>query len=89
MNKNDFGLVTFGDNSKVRAVDICSIGFTDTTQVEQVLLIDGLKHNLLSISQLCDEENIVDFEKDQCVIKNRDSDKVRFVAQRNRNMYIL
>ena len=89
VTKKDYGSVTFGDNSKARVVDIGSIGLVGTTQVEQVLLVDGLKHNLLSISQLCDEENIIVFKKDQCAIKNRDSDKVRFIAQRNRNMYIL
>ena len=50
VTKQDLSSVTLGDNSKVRAVGIGSIGFTGTTQVEQVLLIDGLKHNLLSIS---------------------------------------
>ena len=89
VTKKDYGSVTFRDNSKVRAVGISSIDLANTTQVEQVLLINKLKYNLLSISQLCDERNILVFEKDQCVIKNRYSDKVRFIAQRNRNMYIL
>ena len=80
MTKKDYGSVTFRDNSKVRVVGIGSINFVGTTQVEQVLLVDGLKHNFLSISQLYDEENIIVFEKNQCVIKNRDSDKVRFIT---------
>ena len=50
VNKQDLGSVTFGDNSKVRTVGIGSVGFVGITQVEQILLIDGLKHNLLSIS---------------------------------------
>ena len=65
MTKKDYSLVTFRDNSKVRTMGIGSIDFTGTIQVEQVLLVDGLKHNLLSISQLCDEENVVVFEKYQ------------------------
>ena len=65
VTKQDLDSVTFGDNSKARAIGIGSISFTGTTQVEQVLLLDGLKHNLLSISQLCDERNIVIFEKGQ------------------------
>ena len=70
MTKQDLGSVTFGDNSKVRVVGIGSVGITDTTQVEQVLLVDGLKYNLLSISQLCDEGNIVTFEHDKCIIRS-------------------
>ena len=48
--KQDLGSVTFGDNSKARVIGIGSIDFVGTTQVEQVLLVDGLKHNLLSTS---------------------------------------
>ena len=89
VTKQELGSVTFGDNSRVRAVSIGSVGFAGTTQVEQVLLIDGLKHNLLSISQLCDEGNIVTFEHDKCIIKSPKTKETRFVAQRCKNMYIL
>ena len=57
--------------------------------MEQVLLVDGLKYNLLSISQLCDEGNIVTFEHDKCIIRSPESKAIRFVAQRHKNMYIL
>ena len=50
VTKQDLGSVTFGANSKVRAVGIGSIDFLGSTQVEEVLLVEGLKHNLLSIS---------------------------------------
>ena len=50
MTKQDLGSVTFGDNFRARAVGIGSVSFAGTTQVEQVLLVDGLKYNLLSIS---------------------------------------
>ena len=50
MTKQDLGSVTFGDNSRARAVGIGSVGFVGIMQVGQVLLVDGLKHNLLSIS---------------------------------------
>ena len=89
VTRKDYGSVTFGDNSKVRVVGIGSVDFTGYTQVEEVLLVEGLKHNLLNISQLCDEENVIIFEKDQCIIKTLESEEVRFVAQRHKNMYIL
>ena len=37
--------------------------------IDDVLLVDGLKHNLLSISQLCDKGYIVRFESNMCIIK--------------------
>ena len=41
VTKQDLGLVTFGDNSRARAVGIGFVGFIGTTKVEQVLLVDG------------------------------------------------
>ena len=66
--------VTFGDDNK---------GFTkgygnlkiDNVIIENISLVEGLKHNLLSISQFCDKGYKVDFRKDKCLIyhkKDRD-----------------
>ena len=77
MTKKDYSSVTLRDNSKARVVSIDSVSFVGTTQVEQVLLVDGLKHNLLSISQLCDEGNIVTFEHDKCIIRSPESKETR------------
>ena len=49
------GYVTFGDNGKGRFIGHGSIGNNSSSLIENVLLVDGLKHNLLSISQLCDK----------------------------------
>ena len=57
--------------------------------MKQVLLVDRLKHNLLSISQLCDEGNIITFEHDKCIIKSSETKKTRFFAQRRKNIYVL
>ena len=89
VTKQDLGSVTFGDNSEARAVSIGSVGFIGTTQVEQIMLVDELKHNLLSISQLCDEGNIVTFEHDKCIIKSPETKKTRFIAQCHKNTYVL
>ena len=32
-----------------------------SNSIEDVYLVDGLKHNLLSVSQLCDKDNLVVF----------------------------
>ena len=47
--------MTFGDNGKGRIIGHDSIGNNSSSLIENVLLVDGLKHNLLSISQLCDK----------------------------------
>ena len=50
LTKKKRGYVTFGDNAKGRIIGQGNIG-NDTSLIESVLLVDGLKHNLLSISQ--------------------------------------
>ena len=52
--KNE-GDVIFGDNSKGQIEGIGSIGNKSSTFIENVLLVNDLKHNLLCISQLCDK----------------------------------
>ncbi|RVW33309.1 hypothetical protein CK203_085330 [Vitis vinifera] len=55
LTKRKGGYVTFGDNSKGRIIGQGNIGNGTSSLIESVLLVDGLKHNLLSISQLCDK----------------------------------
>ena len=47
--------VTFGDNSKGKIIGTGKINIIPASFIENVLYIDGLKHNLLSISQFCDK----------------------------------
>ena len=46
--------MTFRDNGKGRIIGHGSIGNNSSSLIENVFLIDGFKHNLLSIGQLCD-----------------------------------
>ena len=60
------GDVTFGDNSKGKIEGINIIGNKFSISIENVLLVNGLKHNLFSISQLCDKGYKVVFECLNC-----------------------
>ena len=53
----DGGHVTLGDNAKGKIIGIGEIGNPQSLSIRHVLFVDGLKHNLLSISQLCDMGN--------------------------------
>ena len=48
------GYITFEDNNKGNIMGEGNIENQYKTQIKNVLYVDGLKHNLLSISQLCD-----------------------------------
>ena len=58
------GDVSFGDNSKGKVLGVGNVGI-----IENICLVENLKHNLLSISQLCDKGYKVIFDKSKCVIK--------------------
>ena len=48
------GTFTFGDDSKEKIIGIGNIKIGSSLLIKNVVLVDGLKHNLLSICQLCD-----------------------------------
>ena len=64
------GMVTFGDDDKGNIIRIDKIQITPQTCLENVLYVLGLKHNLISISQLCDRGYKVSFESSLCIVTN-------------------
>ena len=63
-----------------------TVSLKPTMSINNVLLVDGLKHNLLSISQLCDSGNSVVFNRDQCIVNNSNRTRL-FVANRRGYLY--
>ena len=87
--KRKRGYVTFGNNAKWRIIGQGNIGNDTSFLIESVLLVDGLKHNLLSISQLCDKGFKVIFEASHCIIKDIQNDKTIFMGHRCDNVYAI
>jgi len=58
--------VTYRDNSKGKIDEVEKIGTNPSTSIKNVLLIDGLKHSLLSIYQLCDKGRLVSCDSHIC-----------------------
>ena len=65
------GHVTYGDNNKGRILGVGKIVMNSSTSIENVLLVDGLKQSLLSVSQLCDKGYLVSFDSRNCVIEHK------------------
>jgi len=61
--RKEQGFVTYGDN-KGKILGTCDVDGGNTLEIKDVLYVEGLKHNLLSISQLCDKGLKVIFESD-------------------------
>ena len=60
------GIVTFGDGSKSMIRGIETVDIPGLSVFEDVWYVDGLKANLLSVSQICDNGLNVLFTKYEC-----------------------
>ena len=60
--------VTFGDGSHAQVLGKGTVEIPGLPLLRDVLYIKGLKANLLSITQICDEDFLVQFSKKGCVI---------------------
>jgi len=83
------GHVTYGDNNRGRILGRGNVGTEDSTTIENVLYVEGLKHSLLSISQLCDKGYKVNYETNTCTISSETSGQVLFTGRRVNNIYLL
>ena len=76
------GYVTYGDNNRGRILGVGNIGEIDKVIIKDVLLVEGLKHSLLSISQLCDKGYKITFEPNICLTTDSKSTKTVLVGKR-------
>ena len=75
------GNVTFGNNSKRAIQGISTIGNISQTQIKHVLFVNGLKHNLLSISELYDKSFRVYFDTHACYVIDSNNNKVTYIGK--------
>ena len=62
------GNVTFGDGSKSQIKEKGIISLPGLPDIANVLYVEGLRVNLLSISQICDQDFMVLFLKGKCLV---------------------
>ncbi|XP_028196458.1 uncharacterized protein LOC114381380, partial [Glycine soja] len=83
------GHVTYGDNNKGRILGVGKIGTNSSNSIENVLLVEGLKHSLLSVSQLCDKGYLVSFDSQKCLIEHKHDINIKHVGLRVNNVYMI
>jgi len=81
--------VTYGNKNKSKILGIGKIGMNPSTSIKNVLLVDGLKHSLLSVSQLSDKGFLVSFDSHNCVIENKHDKNIKHIGYRNNNVYMI
>ena len=65
--------VSFGNDTPTVIKGKGSIFLKEKVKVGNVMYVDGLKHNLLSVSQMCDQGNEVVFRSNGCVVREIDT----------------
>ena len=70
------GNVTFGDKSKSQIKGRGTISLPRLLDIANVLYVEGLRVNLLSISQICDQDFMVLFSKGKCLVLNESRKKL-------------
>ena len=84
----DEGFVTYKDNNKGRILGNGVTSNRSSFNIKNVLLVEGLKHNLISRSQLCDKGFKVVFEPNHCLIYDV-CGSIVLIGKRDNNIYLL
>jgi len=79
--------VAFGNGKSETIVGIGKIGESLFYSIDGVYLVDGLRHNLLSVSQLCNKDNLVVFTSNRCLVVNMDTGDIVLRGKRHKNVY--
>jgi hypothetical protein len=91
LKKGKSGRVAFGNDSSIKILGkgVVSLG-SENVKAENVLLVEELKHNLLSVSKICDQGYNLKFDSRRCEIREEDSGRlVATTTRRPNNIYIL
>ena len=91
LSESKSGIVTFGNDApgKIKGKGMVSLS-NGKGKAQDVLLVDGLKHNLLIVIQMCDKGCEVLFTSKDCKIKSVNSGQVVAKGIRTENnVYVL
>ena len=79
-------IVSFGDGNKEETLGYGSIKLRNVI-IENVALVKGLKHTLLSISQLSDKGYHAYFDNTKCTITSMSNEETMLIGQRHEKIY--
>jgi hypothetical protein len=91
LKKERYGLVLFGNDNSTKIIRKCTVRLGSKYAMEKnVLLVENMKHNMLSVIQMCDQGHTLLFDSKKCEIRKEGSCKlvVKTINTPN-NIYIL
>lgn len=78
--------VSYGDGNKGQTLGYGKIVIANAI-IQDVALVEGLRHNLLSVRQLCDRGYHVNFEGEFCEVISKATKKTVLTGSRHGNIY--
>ena len=81
------GYVGFRGNQKGKIIGYGTIGNKTLPSITNVLLVDGLMHNMLPISQLSDDGYDIIFNQKACKAVSQKDGTILFNRKRKNNIY--
>lgn len=89
LKSHERGSVSFGDGKKKGYIlNVEKIGKSLNQAIVDVHYVDGLKYNLMSVSQIYVKENEVKFMVDKFTITSLKNSEIILTAWRTKNMYV-
>jgi hypothetical protein len=91
LRKEKNGSVSFGNDNSSKIIGEGTIRIGNKNEKAQnVLLVENMKHSLLSVSQMCDQGHKLTFDSEKCEIRKEGTGKlVRTSARTSNNIYVL
>ena len=86
---NRIDSITFGDNGKSKVKGLGKIAISNDLSISNVLLVESLNFNLLSVAQLCDLSFKFIFGVDDVEIISIDGSNFIFKGFRYENLYLV
>jgi hypothetical protein len=86
---NGIDSITFGDNGKGKVKGLGKIAISNDLSISNVLLVESLNLNLLSVTQLCDLGFKCIFSVDDVEIISVDGSNLIFKGFRYENLYLV
>ena len=81
--------ITFGDNNKGKVLGLGKIAISKDKNIDDVLLVQSLGFNLMSIGKLCDLGMLVLFSKFKCIVFMATDSSFVFEGNRKGDLYIV
>ncbi|XP_062100438.1 uncharacterized protein LOC133806339 [Humulus lupulus] len=81
------GTMTFGNCVSGNVIGMGTLNYRGLPHLKNIMLVEGLKANLLSISQICDQGYIVNFDRENYYVLNFDGDCILEAIGNNTDMW--